>query len=613
MEFSILGPLELRIKDERLRVAGSKRQSVLGALLLADGSPVSIDRLVDAVWGSEAPITAAKQIRNAISDLRRLHAELGERIDLVGDGYRLSLDGCQLDTRAFARQVTEARTAMSEGRPTQALDSLRSALALWRGPVLDGLERRVLEAQATALNELRLASMEQRVELELAQGNHQGLLSELSVWVAENPLRERLVAQFMLALHRSGAQANALEVFDQTRRILREELGVNHGAELQEAHRYILLGDRAAGQVKPVSVSHNNLPPGIANFTGRVHEKRIIQEVSGNASEDGEQSPTYSKVIAIDGMAGIGKTALAVQAAHELVPLYPDGQLFADLWAYATPDRARGLHAVLASLLAGLGMAPDAIPPGLDDRMVTWRRLLVDRRVLIVLDNVADTAQVTSLLPAAPGCLTLVTSRNRLMNLTPTHHLTLQELSHHDARVLFGKIAGDDRPRREPEATEYVLRFCAGLPLALRLAAARLRHRPSWSAADLAARLASGKQWMSLLEAENSSLAEAFRQSYEGLNPAEQGMFRLLGRMSPSRIEATSVAALAGLSVSHTSNLLESLVDSHVLSATGPACYQLHDLLHAYAGQMDGGHTYRANVPSVSPRMMVSTNAMSAR
>ncbi|MFJ7326467.1 BTAD domain-containing putative transcriptional regulator [Streptomyces cyaneofuscatus] len=589
MEFRILGPLELSNKGAPLKVAGSKRQAVLGALLLADGSAVNIDRLIEAVWGTEAPTTAAKQIRNAISDLRRLHAELGERIGLVGDGYRLELDGCHLDARVFACHVAEARKAMSEERHTQALESLRAAIALWRGPVLDGLERRVLEAQATGLNELRLASMEQRGELELAQGNHQGLLSELSVWVAENPLRERLVAQFMVALHRSGAQASALEVFDRTRRTLREELGVNHGAELREAHRYILRGGGVARRVETAGVRHNNLPAGVAHFTGRVREKRIIREASGNAQEDRENSRAYAKVIAIDGMAGIGKTTLAVQAAHELAPFYPDGQLFADLRAYTTSDRSQSLHAVLGTLLSGLGVAPEAVPPGVEDRIVAWRRLLLDRRALIVLDNVADTTQVTSLLPTAPGCLTLVTSRKRLMNLSPTHQLTLQGLSPHDGRVLFAKIAGDDRPRREPDAAERVLRLCAGLPLAIRLAATRLRHRPSWTASHLAARLASGGQWMSILEAENSSLAEVFRQSYEGLNPAEQRMFRLLGRMPRSRIEARRVAALVGLSVIHTSNLLESLVDSHVLSATGPASYQLHELLHSYAGQLDGG------------------------
>ncbi|MEV8597868.1 BTAD domain-containing putative transcriptional regulator [Streptomyces sp. NPDC052012] len=567
-------------------MSGAKRQAVLGALLLADGSPVSIDRLIDIVWGPEAPPTAAKQIRNAISDLRRILPGLGEVLQLAGDGYRLALDGCRVDARRFTRRAAEARQHLAEGRREQALDGFRAALADWRGPVLGGLDRPALQAQIAALDELRLVVMEQRVELELETRNEKSILGELSVWVNDHPLRERLVAQFMLALHRSGAQARAVTVFERTRRILREELGVSPGTELQKAHRLILGGIPRATPKKNISFSRNNLPAVAAHFTGRAREQRIMQEVGRSAQTRPPARGSGPEIIAIDGMAGMGKTTLALRAAHRLTPLYPDAQLFVDLQGHAPAGGPREAGAALAMLLSELGVPPEGIPRGLEERVAVWRRMLAGRRALIVLDNVTDTNQARPLLPAAPGCLTVVTSRNRLMNLMASCHLTLQEMSQSEGRALFGKIVGDDRPLREPGAVEDVVELCGGLPLAIRLAAAKLRHRPSWSVAYLASRLRVGRQWMVTLEAQGDSLAEVFRQSYRGLGEDQRHIFRLLGHVPAGAIDARVVAAIARLSVPHAERLLESLVDAHLLSASGPDRYAIHELLHSYAAQL---------------------------
>jgi DNA-binding SARP family transcriptional activator len=255
-EFRVLGPLELWVGGRELHVRGTKRQAVLCTLLLADGKPVSMSRLVDAVWDHTAPDTATKLIRNAVSDLRAILSGGGCAITPVGDGYRLDIGGGVLDAGVFADRVVRAREHRQDGRLTDAVTELRAALSLWRGAALDGLDTSVvLRAQAIALDEQRFTVLEELVDLELAQGRHKSLTGELSAWVAENPLRERLVAQLMLALCRSGSQARALGVYEQTRRALDEELGVRPGPELQDLHRRIRGNDlsvwRPAGTSSP--------------------------------------------------------------------------------------------------------------------------------------------------------------------------------------------------------------------------------------------------------------------------------------------------------------------------------------------------------------------------
>lgn len=609
LEFRILGPLEIRVEGERLKLSGSKRQIVLGALLLADGTPVSLDRLVDAVWGQHAPATAAKQIRNATSDLRRIHPEMGRMLARVGDGYQLHADEGQLDSRRFIRQAAKARQLLQEGDSAEALSEFRSALSLWHGPALTGLGAPALQAQVARLGELRLAVMEECVQLELAHGLHQSVVGELSVWVAEHPLRERLVAQLMLALYRSGAQARALNLYEQTRQTLRSELGVSPGPELQEIHRYILVNDQLSpGHDLSSSLWRNNLPSGTVHFAGRLREQRFLRESvrahagnvpeptgtaaspapTGSTASTASAAASVSALVAIDGMPGVGKTALAVHTAHQLTDAYPDAQLFVDMRAWTVDDRPLDSATALGVLLSGLGVTPGAIPAGLEERSAIWRRMLADRRVLVLLDNVADTRQILPLLPGTPGCLTIVTSRYRLTDLMPTDHLTLQELSADEGRALFRTIAGDKRTLSEREAVDDVVGICGHLPLAIRLAATKLRHRPSWTVSYLASRLATGRQRLATLDTEDGGLTEAFRQSYQGLAPEQRRVFRLLGQLPGDLIDVGNVAGLAGLPAVHTDLLLESLVDAHLLHAMAPGRYRMHELLHAYAAELAG-------------------------
>ncbi|MEU0337011.1 BTAD domain-containing putative transcriptional regulator [Streptomyces sp. NPDC006193] len=581
-------------------MSGRKRQTVLGALLLADGEPLSLNRLIDTVWEDRAPATAAKQIRNVASDLRGIHPEIAERLTLAGDGYRLALDGWRLDSRTFTQRVARARAHREEGRLGRALEEFRAALALWRGPALAGLESPALRAQTAVLDELRLAAMEERVDLELAQGRHESVIADLSAWVAENPLRERLVAQLMLALYRSGTQARALTVYEETRRVLRRELGVSPGAELQDLHRRILRSEGRPPARPAPRLASTNLPSAAAHFTGRTPEMRTLREVARSHADGGQPPSAAPAVVAIDGMAGIGKTALAVHAAHLLTPLYPDAQLFVDMGGWAADGRPLDPATALGTLLAALGLPPGDLPDGPAERSAIWRRVLAGRRALILLDNVADTRQIRPLLPGVPGCLTVVTSRTRLTDLIATCHLTLREMTSAEGRDLFGSMVGTHRAAAEREAVDTVVDGCGRLPLAIRLAAAKLRHRTSWSVAHLASRLGRRRQRLATLEAEDGGLIEAFRQSYLGLSRAQQGVFRLLGQLPVTHIETCTVAALAGISLDQADALLESLVDAHLLGTSVPGRYVIHELLHAYAGQL-AAETAAAGLGSPPP------------
>lgn len=585
VEFRVLGPLELWVGGKLVPLGGARQQIVLGALLLADGQVVSLCRLVDAVWDYAPPATADKQIRNTVSGLRHLLVDIDSSITTVASGYRLEVAGGAFDVNTFTVQSALARGHAVEDRVADAIAEFRSALSVWRGPALAGVDSPALQAQVVGLNEQRLAVMEDCVELELAEGKHSSLTNELFTLVAENPHRERLVAQLMLVLYRSGAQARALAVYEQTRETLADELGVDPGPELQELRRRLLANDLAAAQESVTwtgPVARSTLPADISDFTGRAAE--LDQLVDMLPTQDG--GATATTVIAIDGMPGVGKTALAVHAAHKLVPHFPDAQLFVDLHAHTADHDPLAPAVVLGGLLRAVDVPADKIPSNLADRSAMWRANLADRRALLVLDNVADTAQIRPLLPGSPGCLTLVTSRHRLTGLDGAQVLSLDMMPEADERDLFRRVIGDGRPAAEPGAVADVLAHCGHLPLAIRIAAARLRHRPTWTVAHLAARLADNKRRLAELRTEDRSVAVAFGLSYRSLTSDYQRLFRLLGLVTRRDIDRHAAAALADLPASRAEHLLEGLVDAHLLRQHAPGRYCMHRLLQAYSAQL---------------------------
>ncbi|KAA2256345.1 tetratricopeptide repeat protein [Solihabitans fulvus] len=588
MRFRILGSIEAHGTAGRARLAGARQLALLSTLLLNTDSVVPTDELVDAVWGDAPPNNATSALHTYVSRLRRVlgAAEPDAEARLTfGAGYRLRVAPDELDVVVFRELVARARAASAD-HPSDAAADLRAALALWRGPALAGLSGRVLRAHAARLAEEHTAALEERIAVDLALGSAAELVEELRELVAAQPLRERPRGQLMLALYRCGRQAEALRAYRDGRELLGAELGIEPGADLRELHEQILRGapELTLARRAPRTACRNDLPRDVPDFTGRTDELRRLLAVlparHGIDADPARRGGAAVVIEAIDGMAGVGKTALAVHAAHRLAEHYPDAQLFVDLHGHTTAQAALDPSAALDLLLRAIGVPGDRIPVDPDERAALWRASLAERRALVVLDNAADTAQVRPLLPGAPGCLALITSRRRLAGLETAAVLSLDVLPQADAVGLFGSVAGRNRTAREPEATREVTALCGQLPLAVRIAAARLRTRPAWSVAHLADRLRAGRTELST---EDSSVTVAFSLSYRQLSDDQQRLFRLLGLVTGPDVDAHAVAALADLDPRAADRLLEDLVDVHLLQERTPGRYRFHDLLRRHA------------------------------
>ncbi|WP_446217237.1 BTAD domain-containing putative transcriptional regulator [Micromonospora sp. IBHARD004] len=575
MRFGILGPL--RVGGGEATVTAGRDRIVLAMLLLRAGRVVPLEELVDAVWEERPPATARTQLQICVSRLRQRLAALGLPPEIIVTdpvGYGVRLDPRELDSEVFARGVATARSAVAAGQLADAQRHYRAALALWRGPALSGIPSRSVRRRAEALDEQRLAALEECVDIELRLRQAADLIGELSESVDRHPLRERLRGQLMLALSAVGRQADALAVYREGRRIYAEELGIEPGAALQELHQRVLVGDAAAaGPESRPAAPARSLPRAISDFTGRQQTvTRLVKEIE----EDD------ARVQLIDGMAGSGKTTLAVHVATALAHRYPDAHLFIDLHGHSERNPLTPAAAV-ATLLRQLGVEAQRVPLDLDDRLALWRTELADRRALVVFDNAASTAQVAPLLPNGRDSLVLITSRRRLVGLDEGRPSSLSVLDDEEAVELLGRVAGADRVAAEPEATAEVVRRCGHLPLAIRLAGARLAHRPRWRIADLAERLTSGRDPLAEFTAGERSVGRAFALSYAQVTPAAQRLFRLLGLHPGVRFDNRVAAALAELSLPAAQDLLDELVDAHLAEEVEPGRYRLHDLIREYA------------------------------
>ncbi|PWR08346.1 transcriptional regulator [Micromonospora acroterricola] len=575
MRFGILGPL--RVGGGESTVTAGRDRTVLAMLLLRSGRLVPVDELVDAVWEERPPATARAQLHTCVSRLRRRFADLGlapETIVTDPAGYGVRTAPADLDAEVFTRGVESARAAVAAGRLADARERFRAALALWRGPALGGIPSRSVRRRAQALDEQRLTALEECVDVELRLGQAAELLEELTESVDRHPLRERLRGQLMLALSSVGRQADALAVYREGRRIYADELGIEPGAELQELHQRVLAGDLAlAGRETRLVGPVRSLPRAIGDFTGRQETvTRLVKEIE----EDG------TRIQLIDGMAGSGKTTLAVHVATALADRYPDAQLFVDLHGHSERSPLTPATAV-AALLRQLGVPAERVPVNPDDRLALWRTELAGRRALLVLDNAATADQVAPLLPNGSHCLVLITSRRRLVGVDEGRPSSLPVLDADEAVELLGRVAGAERVAAEPEAAAEVVRRCGHLPLAIRLAGARLAHRPRWRVADLAERLVAGAGPLAELAAGQRSVGQAFALSYAQVSPAAQRLFRLLGLYPGGRLDSRVAAALAELPLTEAQDLLDELVDAHLVEEVQPDRYRLHDLLREYA------------------------------
>jgi DNA-binding SARP family transcriptional activator len=593
MRFSILGPLRIQVGETETTLAAGRERTVLALLLLYPNEVVPVERLAEALWGADPPSTMRAQVHSCVSRLRRGLRQKGIGYEVVATdpaGYVAGVDAGDLDSLVFAEQVAAGRAAAAAGDLIGARDRFRAALALWRGPALAGVGSRQVEIAAARLEEQRWAALEDCVDVELRLGLAHELVGELTGVVERFPVRERLRGQLMLALYRVGRQADALALYRHGREVLADELGLEPGPQLQELHRRILNRDsgllaevepRELRAAVPVSPRRQCLPRDVVDFTGRA---ALVGRLLDLLPEDPADDPASPVIGVVDGMAGAGKTSLAVHVAHLAAARYPDAQLFVDLHGHS--DRAPVDPATaLDILLRQLGVPADRIPERLDERVTAWRAELGARQVIVVLDNAADSAQVVPLLPGSSRTLTLVTSRRRLFGLDGVHHVSLEVLDPVEAVRLLGRIAGE-RVEAEPVAAAEVARLCGYLPLALRLAAARLVHRRSWTVADLAGRLRGAREPLAELAVEGRTVSAAFALSHQQLDGTAQRVFQLLGLHPPHPFDAYAVAALADLDPGAARDVLEDLVDVNLVETPSAHRYRLHDLLHEYAREL---------------------------
>ncbi|ACZ86586.1 AfsR/SARP family transcriptional regulator [Streptosporangium roseum] len=585
VEFRILGPFEVVVDGRAVRLSGQRARAVLAMLVVHHGQMFTIERLA-AIWGADPPATVRNQVMIAMATVRRALREAGvepQLIETMGSGYRLR--GGLTDAQRAEQDIERARQAAREGRPAEASDLLSRALAWWRGPVLADLELPEAEASVSRWEELRLVALEERAELELTLGRHRDLTGELAALLAEQPLRERLRGMLMLALYRSGRRSDALEIYRTGRILLAEELGLDPGPELRRLEAAILADDPGLDIPPQQQARHTpapaELPPDVMGFVGR---ERDLAALRRYAVPD---SSTMAVVTAVTGAAGVGKTALALRFGHRTADEFPDGQLYIDLRGHSLRPPMAPLEA-LTRMLGSLGVPAEQIPGDEERAAGLYRSHLSGRRILVLLDNAHTADQVRPLLPGAPGCLTLVTSRDALAGLAASHgarRLSLGMLGHAESLRLLESVIGAERLAAERRTAEEIVRLCAHLPLALRVAAATLATHPHWSLAGYGTALAAGRLDMLQIDGDMAVRA-AFSLSYARLPPPARRLFRLLGLVPGPDVTAPAAAALAGIDVTQAERLLDRLAAAHLLTEHQPHRHTFHDLLRQYAGEL---------------------------
>jgi DNA-binding SARP family transcriptional activator len=580
----VLGPVRAWRGEDQLPTGSPQQRALLAALLLREGRTATAAELIDALWGEEPPSQALAAVRTYASRLRKV-LDPGVLVSESG-GYAVrGLAEGALDLAVAQELAAEAEKARGAGDLCHAREVLGRALALWDGEVLAGVPGPYAEAQRVRLEEWRLQLVESRLDMDLEQGCHAEAVSELTALTAEHPLRERLRELLMLALYRSGRQAEALAVYADTRRLLADELGVDPRPGLRELQQRILRADPGLAEppspvAEPpaVAVRPAQLPASVPDFTGRSAFVRELSEVLASAS--GTEGRVMA-VSALAGIGGVGKTTLAVHVAHQARAAFPDGQLYVDL--QGAGPRAAEPETVLGSFLRALGTADSAIPDSLEERAALYRSVLDGRRILVLLDNARDAAQVRPLLPGTDGCAALVTSRVRMVDLAGAHLVDLDVMSPDEALSLFTKIVGEERVASEREAALDVVAACGFLPLAIRIAASRLAARRTWTVSVLAAKLADERRRLDELQAGDLAVKATFELGYGALDPAQARAFRLLGLADGPDISLPAAAAVLDLSLEDTEDLLEALVDTSLLESAAPGRYRYHDLVRLYA------------------------------
>ncbi|MDG4822942.1 BTAD domain-containing putative transcriptional regulator [Asanoa sp. WMMD1127] len=611
MRIRLLGPVTGSVDDRPVSLGPRKQRFLLAVLALEVNHFVPVSRLIDLMWPDGPPASARAMVHTYVSGLRAVfdgHRAGDGDPELIGEpsGYQLRADRAAVDAHVFRDLVARARATRSA---EQEAALLGEALALWRGPALAGVTTDPIRLRLCGhLEEARLLAAEDRADALLRLGRHRQLVDELLSLVDAHPQRQRLVAALMLGLHRGGRTGEALGVYDRARRALADELGLDPGDDLRGLHRAILRDDPTLGTPAPPSPAAvergptpgadrpvgdapdrrggpgrpRQLPADLATFTGRRPE---LARLTAGWPGDASGPPSTPRLVVVEGMAGIGKTALAVHAAHRLSPHFPDGQLFVDLHGFTPGGLPMAPGDALDRMLRALGVPGAMVPEELDDRAALWRTTLAGRRVLLLLDNVADERQLIPLLPGTPGCLTIVTSRIQLPGLDDAEPVPLDPFAPDEAAALLARVSGSAAPTAE---LAEITRLCGHLPLAIAIAGARLRGRAGWTPGSLTARLRDHQQRLGELDAGSRSVTAAIEMSYLQLDDDRRRMFRLLGLHMGPDIDALAAAALADAAPHAAHRLLAGLLEANLLRQPRPERYEMHDLVRAYAAQLAG-------------------------
>ncbi|MGP4109430.1 AfsR/SARP family transcriptional regulator [Streptomyces sp. 4N509B] len=654
LRFALLGPVrawrgEPDGEHGELALGSPQQRAVLATLLLRRKRHVTVGELVDAVWGEEPPSGARTVLRTYVSRLRkvlepgRAAGEDPRVIVSVADGYAVHVADDALDVVVFERRVAEAMRLRDTDDLVRVGGLLHAALALCEGTPLAGIPGPLAENERTRLVEQRLNALELRLDVDIRLGHHVEVVGELASLTSEHPLREELCRLLMLALYRSGRQAEALDVYRRTRRTLVAELGIEPGPPLRELHARILAADPslhppASGRERPATdptpltagsapaapaapawaspapaaptgrpepatppaaaqapapapapalTRPAQLPADLAVFTGRRAE---LAEAHALLPDDTD-APATVLITAIGGMAGIGKTALAVHWARQIAHRFPDGQLFVNLRGFDPTGSAVPVEDAVHSFLGALGVSPQEMPATLDAKVALYRSLLADRRVLILLDNARDTEQVRPLLPGSPGCMAIVTSRNQLTSLIANEgarSLTLNPMTLTEARDFLVRRLGAERLVTEPAAADEIIARCARLPLALAIITARLTTHPHFPLSAIVAELAESHGSLDVFAGGDmtSDVRAVFSLSHQALSAPAARLLRLLGLHPGPDFSAPVAASLAGLPVRQARTLLAELTSANLLSEYFPGRYTFHDLLRTYATEL---------------------------
>ncbi|MFF4896127.1 BTAD domain-containing putative transcriptional regulator [Streptomyces sp. NPDC001068] len=640
IRFVVLGAVQVIRNGTALPTRSPQQQALLSALLLRSGRGASAHELISAVWGEDPPDSALSTLRTYAWRLRQVMEEdraAPKLLVSLRDGYQLTVPPASVDAVRAEALAAEALRARDAGREAECGSLLNEALGLWQGEPLAGVPGPFAEQQRSRLGALRLTLMEQRFEHRLREGRHGLVIPDLIAFTHEHPMQERPYGFLMRALYAAGRQAEALTVFGRARQVLAEELGIDPGPELTGLHARILAGDpqlmapaadRATDSAGPAATAARSaparvvaeadepagraesaeraepaeaavamplrpaqLPADAADFTGR------ISEVEALCTALTDPARVALPVVSISGMGGIGKSTLALRAAHRAKPDFPGGQLYADL-------HGNGLEpadpaAVLGSFLTALGTPGHSLPAAAEDRARLFRTTLDGRRILLMLDNARDPAQVRPLLPGSADCGVIITSRGRLSGLPTILQTDLDVFDTEEALSLLRSIAGAGRVAEEPGAAADLVALCGHLPLAVRIVASRLAARPRWRIEAMTVRLADERLRIGELRAGDLGVAAAFELGYRQLTDDQARAFRLLAPLARPGIGLEAAAVVLELDEYDAEELLESVVDAAMLEAPLPGRYRFHDLLRSFALQLTApAAAHRADEPS---------------